>query len=158
MGVFAPPGVGSLVQVVSTLSSGTASGTTTIPLDDTIPQITEGNEFMTLAITPKSTTNLLIIDAELFVSHSAVARMIGALFQDATANALAATSVYQGTAGGEVKLFIRYTMTAGTTSSTTFRLRAGSNTAGTIYFNGFSTGRTLGATTKSSMVIYEIKA
>ena len=48
--------LGTVVQVVSTGFSAVATGATILPGDDTIPQITEGVEFMTQAITPKSTT------------------------------------------------------------------------------------------------------
>ncbi len=79
------------VQVVSVGSSAVATGTTTIPVDDTIPQITEGNEFMTLAITPRSATNRLLIRVVFHLSHGSVstANLVAALFQDSTANALA---------------------------------------------------------------------
>lgn len=45
-------GVGEVVQVVNTQTGAYALCTTVIPCDDTIPQITEGVEVMTLAITP----------------------------------------------------------------------------------------------------------
>ena len=48
--VPASPGVGSgsVVQTVSYQTGAVATGTTIIPIDDTIPQISEGNEYMTL--------------------------------------------------------------------------------------------------------------
>ena len=53
---------GGVVQVVNTTTGAVATGTTTMPQDDTIPQNTEGDEYMTLAITPKDATNKLKID------------------------------------------------------------------------------------------------
>ena len=53
---------GSVLQVVNTMNGAVATGTTIIPQDNTIPQITEGTEFMTLAITPTSATSQLRID------------------------------------------------------------------------------------------------
>ena len=50
------------VQVVNTQTGAVDTGTTAMPCDDTIPQNTEGDEFMTLAITPTSATNKLKID------------------------------------------------------------------------------------------------
>jgi len=147
------------VQVVSTPFSAVATGTTTIPLDDTIPQITEGTEFMTRAITPKSATNILVIESVLLLSNSASSvEIIGALFQDATANALATTVQFMATATGVVTVVVAHTMTAGTTSSTTFRVRAGGHTAGTTTFNGQSGARLFGAITKSYIKITEYKA
>lgn len=150
---------GIVVQVVGTPFSAVATGTTLVPSDDTIPQITEGNEFMTQAITPKSATNILVIDAELFLSNSLTNPTItAALFQDATANALAAMSNLSAPiATGTVNIRVRHTMTAGTTSSTTFRLRAGADGASTTTFNGQGGGRRYGGITLSSVTITEYK-
>lgn len=150
---------GVLVQAVSTGFSAVATGTTTIPFDDTIPQITEGDQYMTQAITPKSTTNILVIECQALIAASVGTRMqIGALFQDATANAIAASSLFIGASGAPTTLPLRHTMTAGTTSSTTFRFRSGAEAAATTTFNGAAGNREFGAITKSTMTIYEYKA
>src|SRR3990167_7005507 len=146
---------GMVVRVVNTLSSAVATGTTLIPFDDTIPQNTEGTEFMTLAITPQATTNILVIQAVFFGAHSVLSELAMALFQDTTANALAATSCTIPVASYRATLTLTHTMTAGTTSATTFKIRGGGNTAGTTTFNGVSAGRIYGAITKSSIVIWE---
>lgn len=151
---------GFVVQVVNTTFNAVATGTTVIPLDDTIPQITEGNEFMTQAITPKSATNILVIRATMFLSSStADNNIIMALFQDATANALAVQTArgYTVTNVPNV-LVLEYSMVAGTTSSTTFRIRAGGNAAATFTFNGAAGARFFGTAAKASIVITEYKA
>lgn len=158
-GSWATPATGGssvVVQVKNTLSGAVATGTTTIPLDDTIPQITEGTEFLTRAITPTSATNILKIDVVLNLTYSVSAWMIAALFQDATANALAAFNNYQqtGTAGNSI--VFTYWMLAGTTSATTFRVRAGGQTAGTVTFNGQAGGRLFGGVMASSITITEL--
>jgi hypothetical protein len=151
--------VGIPVQVVSTNYSAVGTTTNLIPEDDTIPQIGEGTEFMTQAITPKSTTNRLQIRIKAFVSQSAASNdIIGALFQDATANALAAQDVYVGAAGGPVNLVIEHDMLAGTIAATTFRFRAGLAAAGTLTFNGFGGARKFGGITLSSITITEYRA
>ena len=48
---------GQVLQVVNYQTGALASGTTTMPTDNTIPQNTEGTEFMTLAITPRSASS-----------------------------------------------------------------------------------------------------
>lgn len=149
---------GFVVQEVATTYSAVATGTTVIPQDDTIPQITEGNEYMTQTITPKSATNLLIIDVEVMIANSANAGKMIALFQDATANALAAKFTYVGSWTDPVNLTLRYSMVAGTTSATTFRVRGGGSVAGTTTFNGALGNRLFGATAKSSIKITEVKA
>lgn len=151
--------LGAVVQVASTNFSAVATGTTTIPADDTIPQITEGTEFMTQTITPKSATNTLIIEATITASHTGVDFFIAALFQDATTNAIAAVADYgAAVATGTQNLFLRYTMVAGTTSSTTFRVRLGTPSANTVTFNGQSGGRLFGGITLSNMRITEHKS
>lgn len=151
---------GMPVQMAYSVYSAVNSGTTTVPSDDTIPQNSEGTEFMTLAITPKSATNILVIEAIAYLSNSFAGAydMIGAIFQDTTADALAA-GIFRGPATTtQDMLVVRHIMVAGTTSSTTFKFRAGSNSAGTTTFNGTAGARRLGTTNKSSMVIWEYKA
>lgn len=149
---------GFAIQQVSLLSSAVATGTTIIPEDDTIPQNTEGDQYMTLAITPKLTTSILAIHVVFFASSSVTGDIIAALFQDTTANALAANLIYQPTATGHVSVPMIYTMVSGTTSSTTFKIRGGSNQAGTTTFNGQSGNRRFSTIPKSSMFITEYKA
>lgn len=155
---YAKAAAGFAVQVQSTNYSAVATGTTTIPNDDTIPQITEGNEFMTQAITPKSSTNKLRIEITAQLSNTSATDIIGALFQDSTANALAALSVYQVTVTGGARLHLVHYMTAGTTSSTTFRFRAGGLVVGTTSFNGQNGSRRFGGITLSNITITEYNA
>ena len=145
---------GTVVQVVNVMSGTLATGATALPLDDTTPQITEGNEFMTLAITPTSATNKLRIDV-VFQGGQAGGTFGVALFQDATANALAA--IYQNPAGAAAAELVSFThfMDAGTTSSTTFRVRAGGTSTQT--FNGESAGQLFNGVMASSITITEIK-
>jgi hypothetical protein len=145
-------GAGAILQVVNFQSGTNATGTGAIPFDNTIPQITEGTEFMTLAITPKFSTSKLKIDV-VFIGGNSLSNTNGftlALFQDSTANALA-TSITTLTNGQNLSYGFTHYMTAGTTSSTTFRLRAGA-AAGTTTFNPLVMGGTLA----SSITISEI--
>lgn len=149
----------SVRQVVSTIDGSVDTTTTTIPKDDTIPQNTEGKEFMTASITPGNSNNTLIIDVTVNGSYSGTDgnSMIAALFQDSTANALAAANqgiFGSGNNGGTITF--RYVMTAGTTSSTTFKVRAGMGSAGTFTFNGEGGSRILGGVMASSIVITEL--
>jgi hypothetical protein len=149
---------GFAVQEVNVTTTAVATGTTVIPIDDTIPQISEGTEFMTLAITPKSTTNILVIQVITLISNSAANQdMVSALFQDATASALAMGYAYQPTGTALSQIMITHAMIAGTTSTTTFRVRSGAKNAGTTSFNGSAGLRLFGASVKSSIVITEYK-
>lgn len=149
---------GMPLQIVGNSTTAVATGTTTMPVDDTIPQNTEGDQYLTQAITPKSATNILVIEANLMLAGSAATYTIAtALFQDATANALAAVANYGAVAGAILNVKLIHRMVAGTTSSTTFNVRAGSSAAGTTTFNGAAAARLFGAITKSSLIITEYK-
>lgn len=147
---------GRIVQVVNTQTGAVASGSTVIPIDDTIPQNTEGDQYMTLAITPTSATNKLKIEVVFFGAIAAPAEIIVALFQDTTANALATMSQYDDSGTGRRIISFSHYMTAGTTSSTTFKIRAGSHTGTALTFNGTGGARQYGGSLASSITITEI--
>ena len=149
-------GTSKIVQVVNVQDGEHGSGTTTIGLDDTIPQNTEGNEVMTLAVTPTNTNNILHIDVVVNMNTSLTAACLIALYQDTTAGALASAleTVSGASHAGNIKFTHR--MTAGTTSSTTFKVRGGLNTAGTFTYNGDGPYRRFGGTMASSITITEI--
>lgn len=147
---------GNWIQCVASIDGVTASGTTTIPLDDTIPQSGEGTQFYSVSITPTNSNNKLLIFANLTAYPSTSVNASAALFQDATANAIASSNpAYLGGGTWEV-LHIMHTMTAGTTSATTFKLRAGPSTAATIYVNGNNSGRLFGGTMRSGLLVIEV--
>jgi hypothetical protein len=146
-----------IVQEVHGAFSAVATGTTTIPYDDTIPQNTEGTEFMSVPITPTNANNKLVIDVVFYGAASAVVDLILALFQDSTAGALAAVAATIAGVNYSHSLILRYEMTAGTTSATTFKLRAGGGAASTITMNGFGGARKFGTVAASSMRITEVK-
>lgn len=155
------PGVplpGTPMQAVFNSPSAVATGTTAIPLDDTIPQNTEGDQYMSQAITPISAANVLDIQVVALLSGSASDEITGALFQDTTANALCAVLVDVSTTNRGGTIPMNYTMVAGTTSSTTFKFRAGLTSAGTTTFNGRISARLYGAIPKSMLRITEIVA
>jgi|LakMenEpi03Aug12_release.lakeMendotaPanAssembly.Ray.scaffolds.fasta_scaffold00600_28 hypothetical protein len=150
---------GSVLQVVNSAVTAYTTGTTILPWDDTIPQNTEGTEFITAAITPKSTTSKLLIQFSGSCSTSAAAWISAALFQDSTAGALAATSTYMATSAGGAQIVLNYYMTSGTTSSTTFKIRVGPAVAATVSINGAAgVGRYFGGVSSTTLVITEIAA
>lgn len=148
---------GALIKESNFQTSAFSSTTTLIPLDDTIPQNTEGAEFMSLAHTPSATTNILEIEVVAMVGSAAANSAIGALFKDSDANALKATTAGLASGGPPTPLAIKHWMAAGTVSAITFKFRAGMN-AGTLSFNGASGARLLGGVAASSITIREYKA
>lgn len=148
------------VQVVSTETGAVATGTTTIPNDDTIPQNTEGDEYMTRAITPTNAANKLKIDVVWNGASSASGGgyITVALFQDSTADALAAVMMLVPGTSVPQTITFSHVMVAGTASATTFKIRAGAHAAATTTFNGYGGARKLGGVIASSIVITEIAA
>lgn len=137
--------VGHPIQVVGATNTLNGTTTTAIPADDTIPQSTEGVEVTTQAITPKDATNILVIEAWQLCSPSVAGTATIALFQDSTANALAASEFFMNQNGGVVTAYVKYIMTAGTASSTTFKYRVGTNSANTFTYGArYSTAHTGG--------------
>ncbi len=149
---------GTVLQVKNLQTGAVATGTTIIPNDNTIPQITEGTQFLSLAITPTSATSKLLIQCEINASTTVGSAISIALFQDSTASAIAAGNFTQAT-NWSVRFPLTYSMTSGTTSSTTFTVRAGLEAAGTICLNGNASGvRYFGGVNYSSITITEIAA
>jgi len=151
-----PASGGKLVQVVNTQTGAVATGTTVIPYDDTIPQNTEGDEYMTLAITPTSASNTLEFDIVVQASFSGGGRQIAALFQDSTADSIAVGAMRVDSSAEIVTISFKHEMTAGTTSATTFKVRSGNGNSGTTTFNGASGARRFGGVCASSITIREI--
>jgi hypothetical protein len=145
-----------VLQVVNYSSGAVANISATIPIDNTIPQNTEGTEWATLAITPKSATSKLIIDVIVNGGITGGSDAVIALFQDTTVGALNAMSgnadYYTGY--GRVILVLKHFMVSGTTSATTFKVRVG----GAINVNGAKTGSAglFGGVNISSITITEV--
>lgn len=141
------------LQTVFSYTGAVATGTNSIPIDNTIPQNTEGTEYMTLSITPLSSSNLLKITAIFYFSAGSSSASVGALFQDSTANALASGPVLFGPVNTMRHGYFTHSMVAGTTSSTTFKIRIGGG--GTVSFNGSGGSRVFGGVSNSGMIIRE---
>lgn len=147
---------GDLVQTQITQSGAVATGTTTIPLDDTIPQNTEGTQFMTLAITPTSAINILEWHGSLFFAGSVSSQIMTALFLGATAAAFKTAQEANDAANNVHMCPIMHRMAAGQITSLTGAIRAGLNTAGTVTFNGAAGARLFGGTANSYLRVDEI--
>lgn len=161
MQLFQPgstPLPGQEIQCQESYTGAVASGSTAIPLDDTIPQNTEGTQFMTQTITPTSSANLLRIEAQLNLASPVAATGALALFQDAIANALAVAGIDAGLSGTETLSPISWSMQAGTISATTFKLRAGDGGSHTWTFNGAGAARHYGGTLASFLRAREVMA
>lgn len=148
---------GTTIQVQRNDTGAVATGTTTIPADDTIPQNTEGDQYMTQAITPSSAANVLNWKASGIASNSAAGTpsLIAGLFQDAVANAIK-TIAGNAVVSAAYALTIDHQMLAAGTVAITGKMRIGSNSAGTTTFNGATGVRGFGGSYNSYMQAQEI--
>lgn len=151
-------GGGKVLQVAYVEDGALATGSTTIPKDNTIPQNTEGTEFLTLAITPTAASSDLYVKVSVFYSVAASGDWTGvALFKDSGANAIATGGHHsQGQAAQSVTF--THKIAAGSTSLQTFKVRIGFQTTSTVSFNGDGGVGRYGGTLSSSITITEISA
>lgn len=151
---------GQVIQIQRNDTGAVTTGSTVIPIDDTIPQNTEGDQYMTQPITPSSAANVLKVRSCGFFSWSTASaiNIVMALFQDATLNAFKAVNfVTQSNVhlNGEQ---VDHQMLAATSAATTFKIRAGPNSAGTLSFNGNAGARLLGGVLNSYIEVSEVMA
>ena len=149
------------VQIVSSLSGTSQTGTTVMAVDNTTPQITEGDEYYSLAITPASSSNILEITCQLQIENNGGARLLSAALFNTdshSTNALAVAADYAPTGGRMHRLVFTHVMTAPSGSSTTFKLRAGAETSGTTGINRHNAGAFYNGLMRSGIIIKEYVA
>jgi hypothetical protein len=161
MGITANEVIQFASYTLTTFASYAGStGANQIPVDDTIPQITEGGAVCSIAFTPKSASSKVLIQVSgacNLNSSSGGANAVGAIF-DGSANAIGAMVVNSiNAAGDNVESFtLNAVVNAGSTSARTYSFRAGPSTStSTLAFNGQS-GRLLGGVFNLTMTVTEI--
>ena len=146
-----------LLQEVHSQDGAVATGTTQVPMDDSIPTNTEGDEYMSLPITASSASNIVEVEFTAIVSFSTVnGTHIGAIFQDSGASAIAVAAISTSSATSQMNVVtVKFIGVVGTTSATTFKLRIGNSLAGTTTFNGQGGARRFGGVAASTVSIKE---
>lgn len=147
---------GDVLQVVRNDTGALATGTTTIPDDDTIPQNTEGDQYLSQAITPFSKANALGVKWAIQLMNSAGSVLTSALFQDAVADAKAVAHTNVVATLNRVHHHGYKRFRSDFSTSTTFKIRAGSPTAGTTTVNGSAGARLYGGVMNSYIECEEI--
>lgn len=147
-----------ILQVVSVFDGIVATGTTTIPLDNSVPQITEGDQYMSLSITPLNAGSILIITSKATLSSATVGTVIvtASLFRDSTADSIGTTDETFGGNNRAAGFTVNASVPANSTSTTTIKFRAGSHIAGTTSFNGPLGIQRYGGTYDSNITIWEV--
>lgn len=151
---------GDIIQSSFLMVSASATGTTTMPLDNTTPLAGEGDQYMIMTAAITSAINRLDIDVQFHGGSTTTATnaLLVALFQDALTNAITAAAQIceAGSGTGPMNpIRIRHRMTAGATS-VIFKVRAGSSAAGTTTFNGGGGAGLFGGTMYSHIQVDEV--
>jgi hypothetical protein len=147
-GVFVNYELTNINTVVSTAAR--------IPVDATIPQITEGTQIISMSYAPKKSGNRLLLIANLLFSVSTNANAVGAIFAGSTTNAIVASTIqlqsrYEGT------LTFGTSFTASSSASVAYTVRVGAS-AGNLYVNSFDgTNAAFGGAVITSLEIFEIE-
>lgn len=150
-------GHGTVAQVVSVTSATYQTLGTIMPYDNSIPQITEGDEIFNLAITPTNASSILRITFTGMVGGGAAGTIVSSgLFVDATANALFATGAAMTNGVTPSIITLQFEVSAASTSARTYRIRAGNSTATDAFLNGDSGSRNYGGVSLAVMKIEEI--
>jgi len=148
---------GATIQRNYATYSTNASLSTLTPYDDTEPQIGEGTEILSAAITPTSATNKI---RWRFCGHGAASGsqiMTAALHIDGASSATHATAVQSPGANNPVLFILEGEHTPGNTSSHTYSIRVGP-ASGTMAMNGTSAAHRLLSSSFCTLVLEEIKA
>ena len=152
--------VHGIAQVVTDTDATYTTCSTDLPVDNTVPQNTEGDEILSVAITPKQSTSTLRITFTAMVGVS-TAGMVGAgLFVDSTAAALNGTSVRVPSTAGTTLISLVHFVSAASTSSRTYKIRVGPDTGSPVsaFINGDNSGRLMGGSSIAVLQVEEILA
>lgn len=142
-------------QVVTFTTGAVATGSTIIPYDDTIPQITEGDQYLSVSITPIDANSTLEIDVCINLASSGLVNLTAALFEVGTSNAKAAITTVNNPANNSAILSFKHLVVAGSLSARTYTVRAGSGSSTTQTLNGVSGGRLFGGVLSSRITVKE---
>lgn len=148
---------GQMVGYGRTNNAAVATGNTLIPLDNTIPQAAEGNNYFTLIYTPKKIGNALIVRLRMNLSTSnagAATGLIAAIVKNA-GNAVAANVEISGGAGLPTMVDVEFAETVVSLAAVTWGAKAGGSVAGTLTVNGSIAARLFGGVWSSSLEIME---
>lgn len=150
-------GHGTVAQFVEDEDAVYQTLGTILPFDDTIPQITEGDELLSVAITPTNASSTLFIDVDVNGQVAVASNdWACAVFVDATANAIAARPTSGNTTSAMTTLRFTVTISAASTSARTYRVRCGSGAATDLKVNGTNAARLFGGVNESSLRVTEV--
>jgi hypothetical protein len=127
-----------------------------IPFDDTIPQISEGVQIISINLPAlKSASSRVRFQFSCFGAISSIPDSITvALFKDADANAIYSTGIVNSP--GEFEASFAFEFAPGGAGASTYSIRIGTPTTNTIRLNGTLSARRYGGVAKATLVAEEV--
>lgn len=149
---------GSVIQTVSATPYTANANLGTIPLDNTIPQNTEGTQILTLNITPRSSTSQIRLLFNGFggADTSGVCLTV-AVFRSGNVNALKTVSASAPNPNNLIMLSLDWIDTPASTAQQTYSIRAGINVNIGRMNGNVSIGQFFGGSAACTLVAQEIK-
>ena len=149
-------GYSPLVNTVSKELGELFTTTSLIPLDDTIPQSDEGEEVLSVNITPNSESNYLYINANGFLSSSLDGGfVITSIVKLGQSDALCAHENYISTANTCQSFSMNVRIPVTDLDNQQYALRIGGSDPGTVSVGGNPTGRRFGSVGLTTLTVEE---
>ncbi|TCL70657.1 hypothetical protein [Rhizobium sp. BK251] len=148
---------GAVVDSITGSYTANTTLTTQIPADNTIPQIGEGTQLISVSITPKTITNKIRIRYDGWGSVAAATNIISAIF-NGNANAIHAAMVVGAAASARIPVCGSVEYTPGVLTAQTISLRVGPSSAVNISMNGDVATPLFGGVSGVRLIVEEIKA
>ena len=131
--------------------------TTEIPADDTIPQVGEGTEIISISITPTKASSRIRFEFTAFGSVNGTSHITAALFLNGAANALRSTVVRPSVSQMPHGLHLVYEYAPGSVTAITASIRVGREGAsGVVALNGIDGARLYGGTAAATLTATEL--
>lgn len=145
----------ALIQYVYDEYTDNTNLTTVIPFDDTIPQISEGTEVLSVEITPSSASSKVIIRGQVTgATDGPGAALSLAVFVNGGADAIFADANIITTANHCEAIAFEFEHSPASTAPQTYSVRVGPS-GGTARLNGVASGRRFGGVMKSTLIAEE---
>ncbi|NVO00769.1 MAG: hypothetical protein HXX17_15745 [Geobacteraceae bacterium] len=150
--------IGSVIGYARYCRNDMVTCSSAIPVDGTVPQVSEGTQVLALTYTPKSATSKILIMIQISFYSYAHTLIPFALFKDSTPDAIQAHAVRDADAGNGSNLSsanilnMRHEDNAGSTIARTYSVRVGTG----AYINNNGTMQPMGGAETSSIIILEI--
>lgn len=153
-GQLAPSG--TVLQTLQSTVTTNTSLSASIPIDDTVPLITEGNAIDSTGITPASTSNKVLVRFKCNAAASSTGEtIVAALFRGSTCIDAMSIQVPNGTSA-TTTFILEDLDSPASASAVTYSVRMGVS-AGTYRLNGYTAGRLFGGASQATLTVQEIK-